>query len=73
VARKSENSYVHRVYKEEFPGKRRRGRPPKRWSDQIRKEMEIPLLTLERYAGDRDGWKSRVNKKCAKILEGLRI
>ena len=42
--------YVERVYKEEFPGKTPRGRPPKRRSDQIRQELGIPLLTLERYA-----------------------
>ena len=67
VVRRGGDSNVYRSYQESFPGKRPIGRPPKRWSDQIRKETGIPLKTLERTATDRDRWKKFVNKKCAKI------
>ena len=39
VVRRNGDSNVYRAYKEEFPGKRPLGRPPKRWSDMVRKKM----------------------------------
>ena len=33
-------------YKEEFQGRRRPGRPPKRWTDMIKSDMQTPILTL---------------------------
>ena len=65
VNRRGLDSNVRLAYKEQFPGKRQRGRPKKRWSDQIR-ELGIPLPTLERKAKDRDKWKEYVQKECAK-------
>ena len=56
VVRRAENSHVYRAYKEDFPGKRPRGRPPNRWK--VRKDLDLPLLTLERIAQDRDRWKN---------------
>ena len=56
VVKRGEKSHVYRTYKEDFPRKRRRGRPP-----------NLPLLTLERIAKDRDRWKKCVKKKCARI------
>jgi hypothetical protein len=67
VVRRGEDSHAYRSYKEDFPGKRPTGRPPKRWADQIRQEMNLPLRTLERTAKDRDRWKKCVSRKCAKI------
>ena len=67
VVRRNGDSNVYRAYKEEFPGKRPLGRPPKRWSDMVRKEMQTPLLSLESNAKDRERWNRDVNKKCAKI------
>ena len=67
AVRRGSDSYVYRAYKEEFYGKRPPGRPPKRWSDAVKKVMKTPLLTLERKAKDRVKWKSIINKKCAKI------
>ena len=67
VVRRGEECYVYRALKEDFPGKRPKGRPPKRWKDQIRMITNIPLLTLERMAQDRDRWKAYVNEKCARI------
>ena len=71
VSRREDDSYVKRVYKEDFPGRRGRGRPRKRWSDQIRQEMGIPLLTIERNAQDRVRWKSIVRRECAKTCRWL--
>ena len=53
VVRRGEDSYVYGSYKDCFPGKRKPGRPPKRWSDQICQDMDLPLLTTERNAKDR--------------------
>ena len=50
-----------------FPWKRLRGRLPNRWKDLIRKDVDLPLLTVERIAKDRDWWKKCVKKKCARI------
>ena len=57
VIRRGEDSNVSLAYKQEFQIQRPRGRPPKRWSDQIRADLNLPLLTIERKASDRDGWK----------------
>ena len=73
VIRRGDASYVYRTYKEEFPGKRPQGRPPKRWVDDIRLQTKIPLLTLERKALNRNKWKAYVDKECAKIPGGLCI
>ena len=67
VNRRGADSYVYRAYKEEFHGKRPPGRPPKRWTDMIKRDMQIPLLTLERNARDRVRWRNDVSKKCARI------
>jgi len=68
VVRRGQESIVLQSYKKEFMGKRPRGRPPKRWMDQIRHDVELPLLTAERIAKNRIKWKECVTKKCAKIL-----
>ena len=67
ITRRGEESYVYRSYKQEFSGSRPRGRPPKRWSDQIRADLKMPLLTLERRAADRNRWKQYVETKRGKI------
>lgn len=68
VIRKGEDSYVKRAYKEQFSGARPRGRPPKRWVDQIREDFKLPILTIERKTQDRQRWKQLVKDKCAKTL-----
>ena len=67
VVRRGEKNHVYRAYKEDFSGKGPRRRPPNRWKDQIRKDLDLPLLSLERIAKDRDQWKKCVKKKCARI------
>ena len=48
-------------------GKKQRGGPSNRWKDQIRKDLDLSLLTLERIAHDRDRWKICVKENCARI------
>ena len=64
VSRRDLNtSYVKKSYKRDFTSKRSRGRPPKRWSDMIRDDTGLPLLTAERKAQDREIWKKFVTLK----------
>ena len=60
-------SFVHMSYKEDFDGTRPKGRPPKRWSDQIREDTGLPLLTAERYCQDRERWKKVSVESVAKL------
>ena len=54
------NSHAYRVYKENFPGKIPLDRPQNRCKDQIK--QDLPLLTLEIIAPDRDRWKKEICK-----------
>ena len=49
-------SLVYQSYKRDFSQKRPKGRSPKRWSDQIRNDTRLPLLTAERNTKDRTKW-----------------
>ena len=60
VVRRPEDSYVYKAYKDDFTQARPRGRPPKRWSAQIREDTGLPLLTLERRALNRGMWRGDV-------------
>ena len=66
VNRREDTNMVKKAYKEEFQGKRPRGRPKKRWADQVREDFAMPLLTIKRSTRDRDRWKESVTRKCAK-------
>ena len=46
VVRSSE--WINISYKQDFTNRRARGRPLKRWSDNIREQCGVPLLTAER-------------------------
>ena len=50
---------VYTPYKKDFVNTRPRGRPPKRWTDIIRPDTVLPLLTAGRNASDRNGWRRR--------------
>ena len=56
VCRKQTTSLVYQSYKQVFPQKRPKGRSPKRWSDQIRNDTRLPLLTAERNTKNRTKW-----------------
>ena len=73
VVRRHPDGYVNTVFREDFTKKRQPGRPKKRWSDQIREYLRLPLPTLERVAQDREGWKRLTAMEGgARILRGLR-
>ena len=73
VVRRHQNGYVNTVFREDFIKKRLPGRPKKRWSDQIRDHLKLPLQTLQRVAHDREGWKRLTGiTGGARILRGLR-
>ena len=64
ICRREINSLVAKAYHEDFSNPRPKGRPSLRWSDQIRTDTGLPLLTAKRKAMDRKAWKSYVIKKC---------
>ena len=58
VKRREERYVGKRALKVKIPGKRRRGRPARRWMDVIREDMEE--LGLEEDAEDKDKWRKLV-------------
>ena len=62
-----DSSYVKKVYRDDFKNKRPRGRPPKRWSDQIRFDTNLPLLTAERLAKDGTRWNQSPSEEPIKL------
>ena len=73
VCRRSDDSLVKQIFKEDFRKKRGRGRPPKRWSDLIKEDTGLPLATAEKYARDRENWRRKVNTKWAKPYPGYAV
>ena len=71
IVRRGESSNVFRAYKQEFCGHRPRGRSPERWSNHIRVDLKVPLLTVERKAKDRVGRKRIVEKKVCEDLSKI--
>ena len=52
-----------RYIRKDFLNTRPRGRKPKRWTDIMRRETGLPLLTAGRNASDRNGWRRRNVKR----------
>lgn len=48
VVRRPQDEYVSVAYREDFQNRRPRGRPPRRWKDQVREDRGLPLPTVER-------------------------
>ena len=71
VVRRNEESFVARVYKQDFKKTRPTGRPKKRWSTQISEDLGIPLTTAERAAKNRKEWRKCSWKERARALTGL--
>ena len=67
IMRMEENSLVRRIVKSDFNKKRKRGRPPKRWIDQLKEDTGLPTATLETLATDRVVWRTKVNTEWAKF------
>ena len=63
VVRRPDENYVSKAFRQDLQGRRSRGRPRKRWSDQIRSDTGLPLRTAERRAYDREGWR----RECRKV------
>ena len=63
VNRRDRDSLVYRAYSQSFPNPRPAGRPPKRWTDQIRADTGLPLQTAERNTMDREMWRNRLRTR----------
>ena len=57
------DNIVRQGYKHDFNGQRKRGRPLKRWSDQIKNDTGLPLVTVERHAINRTEWKGATSRR----------
>ena len=57
VCRKPNDSWVYQSCKQDFSHSRPRGRPPKRWTDLIKRNTSLPILTAERNAQQRRRWR----------------
>ncbi len=51
VVRSGEETLINACCKHDFTNARPRGRPPKWWSDNIREQSGLPLLTVEAWKG----------------------
>ncbi|KAI8489175.1 hypothetical protein Bbelb_331600 [Branchiostoma belcheri] len=58
VMRRPTNTLVYKAYHQDFQNPRPRGRPPKRWKDQIQSDTGITLSVAEAIALDRTGWRN---------------
>ncbi|KAI8519098.1 hypothetical protein Bbelb_023550 [Branchiostoma belcheri] len=58
VMRRPANTLVYKAYHQDFQNPRPRGRPPKRWKDQIQSDTGITLSVAEAIALDRTGWRN---------------
>ena len=54
--RRPPENYVYQAYWGDYTARRPRGRPPKRWKDQIPEDVGMPLHRCERLALDRGDW-----------------
>ena len=70
VLRLPECSFVNITYKHDFDGKRPKGRPPKRWSDQLRSNTGLPLLTTEIKCQDREKMR---HEECGKAIWSMHL
>jgi len=64
VVRRPPHTLVNKAYYQDFQKPRPRGRPPKRWRDQIEKDIGQSIKLAERSAANRAVWRN--------ITEGAR-
>ncbi len=70
IARRPPESYVAQAYRQDFTNPRRRGRPQKRWINQVREDTGLPIATAERRASDRIDWRT---VSCLERARGRRV
>ena len=61
------NQFTRAIYKKDFDVKRPRGRPPKRWCDQIKQDTNLPLLTSEKSYQDEEKWRQIIKENVARL------
>ncbi|XP_063382146.1 uncharacterized protein LOC134668635 [Cydia fagiglandana] len=61
--RRGANNLEKLVETGKVEGKRSRGRSPKRWSDQISEQLELPVTTALHQASDRNIWRQFIKRK----------
>ena len=66
----SEERATNKIYRGKIEGRRKAGRPRKRWLDEVEKDLKAMKIKNWRIkARDREGW--RCVAKEAKVLRGL--
>ena len=60
------DNIVRQAYKQDFNGQQKRGRPLKRWSDQIRNDTGLTLLTAEWHAINRTEQRGATSQRTAR-------
>ena len=64
IARRDEEVDIKKVFELKIEGRRKRGRPVKRWIDVVEEDMKKRVV-VQQDAGDREGWRRRVMKRMA--------
>ena len=67
ILRQSDHKFTKAIYKKDFDVKRPRGRPPKRWCDQIKQDTNLPLLTSEKSYQDEEKWRQIIKENVARL------
>ncbi|PZC73730.1 hypothetical protein B5X24_HaOG208914, partial [Helicoverpa armigera] len=62
IARRDANNLERLIVTGKVEGRRPRGRSPIRWSDQITKELEMPMNVAMHQATERNKWRHLVDK-----------
>ncbi|KAI8496960.1 hypothetical protein Bbelb_256150 [Branchiostoma belcheri] len=68
VQRRPPDSLVYGAYHQDFTNPRPRGRPPKRWRDQIVQDTGWSIKYAERKAKDRDAWRKKMKRSKGRVL-----
>ena len=64
IARRDEEMKIKKVFELKIEGRRKRGRPVKRWIDVVEEDMKKRVV-VQQDAGDREGWRRRAVKRQA--------
>ena len=71
MCRVNDESLQKQMMKEDFNKRRNRGRSKKRWTDLIKEDNALPVVTDEKYPKNRKKWTNNVNTEWAKLLSGV--